>query len=514
MGRVVFMTKILLTWLGNADIESSQQGSGGNLGPVAGAVVDRNYKKVYILSDFSKQITSRYKKWLETVTTAKATVRNVKLKDPMDFGIVYEFARQLIIDVNKSHKAEDIVFDLSPGTPAMAAVWIILAKTRFPQVELIESSIRDERGNYYVRSVSVPFDISAEPIIDMLWKHDENLNLLFQGLPPKAPDFPEIIHKCKKMKRVIGMARLAAIRNVPVLLLGESGTGKELIAKAIHTESLRRNESISPLNCGAIVPTLMESELFGHVRGSFTGAVKDKSGLFRKTCGGTIFLDEIADLELSLQVKLLRVIQEKEVQPVGDEKLYKVDVRIIAATHKNLIDEVAKGNFREDLFYRLAVAIIHIPPLRERGADINYLVDYYMTKINEEFAQQPCYNGPKKIAPNAQIILRNYHWPGNVRELENTLKRAALWSPGSTIKKQDILDSIVTVKSKADSDLLNQPLGPHLNINKIIDDVAKHYLNRALQESGGNKTMASKLIGLPNHQTFTNWMKKHKVTGQ
>lgn len=194
------MTKILLTWLGTTDIESSQQGSGGNLGPIAGAVLDRNYKKVYILSDFSKQITHRYKKWLETITTAKTTVRNVKLKDPMDFGIVYEFARQLIIDVNKSYKAENIVFDLSPGTPAMAAVWIILAKTRFPQIELIESSIQDERGNYHVRSASVPFDISAEPIIDMLWKHDENLNLLFQSLPPKTPAFPEIIYKCEKME--------------------------------------------------------------------------------------------------------------------------------------------------------------------------------------------------------------------------------------------------------------------------------------------------------------------------
>ena len=508
------MTKILLTWLGNTDIESSQQGSGGNLGPIAGAVVDRNYKKVYILSDFSKQITGRYKKWLEDVTKAKVTVRNVKLEDPMDFGVVYKCARQLTVDVHNGHKAEDIVFDLSPGTPAMAAVWIILAKTRFPQVELIESSIQDDKGVYHVRTASVPFDISAEPIIDVLWKHDENLKLLLQSLPPKTPAFPEIIYKCEKMERVVTMARLAAIRNVPVLLLGESGTGKELLANAIYRESLIRDKSFSPINCGAIVPTLMESEFFGHVKGSFTGAVKDKLGLFRKTDGGTIFLDEIADLESSLQVKLLRVIQEKKVQPVGDEKSYEVDVRIIAATHKNLIDEVAKGNFRKDLFYRLAVAIIHIPPLRERGADINYLVGYHMAKINEEFAQQPCYNGPKKIAANAQIILRNYHWPGNVRELENTLKRAALWSPGSTIKKQDILDSIVTIKSEADSDLLNQQLGPHLNINKIIDGVAKHYLSRALRESGGNKTMASKLIGLPNHQTFTNWMKKHKVTGQ
>ncbi|MBI9017057.1 MAG: sigma 54-interacting transcriptional regulator [Phycisphaerae bacterium] len=506
------MAKILLTWLGVTDINSSKQDSGGNLGPIAGAVIDRKYKTVFILSDFAKPVSNKYKKWLKSTAKVTAIIRNVDLKDPMDFGSIYEFARQLVIDVCKEYIAEDIVFDLSPGTPAMAAVWIILGKTIFPQVELIESSMQDKKGNYHVRTTSVPFDISAAVIMDMLSNPDEKLKLMAQSLPPKTADFPEIIYKCKKMERVIAMARLAAVRNVPVLILGESGTGKELVAQAIHTESLRGNKKFGEINCGALSPSLVESELFGHVKGSFTGATKDKEGLFCVNKGGTLFLDEIGDLDLSLQVKLLRVIQEKKVVPVGSGDSCKVDVRIIAATHRDLMGDVANGKFREDLFYRLAVAVICIPPLRERGGDIDSLTDFFMAKINDEFGdEQPCYKGPKKISHNARIMLRNHQWPGNIRELQNTLMRAAIWSTGETIKKQDILNSIIQIRSKSDIDLLNQSLGPHFEIKNIVDIIVKHYFSRALKASGGNKTVASRLVGLPNHQTFTNWMKKHKV---
>jgi transcriptional regulator with PAS, ATPase and Fis domain len=505
------MQKVLLTWLGVTDIKSSQQECRGNLGPIAGAITDRNYKQAYILSDFPKQATSGYKKWLENTTSAKASIRNVTLKDPMNFGSVYDYAKQMVIEIQNSHKEENIVFAISPGTPAMAAVWIILSKTLFPHVELIESSIQDDKGNYHVRTASIPFEISAERVMDMLREPDEKLNLLFQNLPPKKHNFPEIIYKCEKMERVVTLARHAAVRNVPVLLLGESGTGKEMIAKIIYTQSLRADKIFVSVNCGAVSPNLIESELFGHVKGGFTGAVSDKDGRFMQANTGTLFLDEIGDLDFDLQVKFLRAIQENEVCPVGSNKLCKVDVRIIAATHKDLIDEVAKGKFRSDLFYRLGVAIIHIPPLRERGKDIDYLIDYYMVRINEEFARQPYYKGPKEISSAGRIALRNHHWPGNVRELENTLKRAAMWTPGSIIDKQDILDSIISIKYSADSDVLNQPLGSHLKINELLDKVAKHYLVRAWKESGGNKSRAAELIGLGSHQTFDDWIRKYHI---
>jgi transcriptional regulator with PAS, ATPase and Fis domain len=505
------MAKILLTWLGVTDLKSSRQETGGHLGPIAGAVTERGYKNVYILSCHSKTDDSNYIKWLKSVTSVNAVIKNVTIKHPMDFDSIYETAKQFTFEIEKTHKAVEPVFALSPGTPAMAAAWIILSKTLFLQAELIESSVQDAKGDYQVRTASVPFDISAERVIDMLRGPDEKLNMLFQNLPPKKDRFPEIVYKCEKMERAITLARHAAIRNVPVLLLGESGTGKEMIAKVIYTQSLRADKKFVALNCGAVSPNLIESELFGHTAQAFTGAKTRKDGRFTQADKGTLFLDEIGDLDFDLQVKLLRAIQEKEICPVGDSKSYKIDVRIIAATHKNLINEVAKGNFRSDLFYRLGVAIIHIPPLRERGKDIDYLIEYYMAIINEEFATQPNYKGPKKISPAARIVLRNYQWPGNVRELENTLKRAAMWAPDSTIDKQDMLDSIIPVISKDDCDLLNRPLGPNFNIDSIIDEVARHYLQRALKEAGGNKSRAAALIGLENHQNFTNWMKKHNV---
>jgi transcriptional regulator with PAS, ATPase and Fis domain len=505
------MQKVLLTWLGVTDINASRQKSGGTLGPIAGAIKDRNYKQAYILSDFPKQATDGYKKWLENTTSAKAGIRNVTLKDPMDFGSIYGYAKEMAIELRNSHKEENVVFAISPGTPAMAAVWVILAKTLFSRVELIESSMRDDKGNYHVRTASVPFEISAEYVIGMLRDSDEKLKVLFQNLPPKTDQFPEIIYKCEKMEKVVTLARYAAVRNVPVLLLGESGTGKEMIAKIIYTQSLRANKPFVPVNCGAVSPNLIESELFGHIKGGFTGAVNDRKGRFQEADGGTLFLDEIGDLDFDLQVKLLRAIQENEIYPVGGNKPFKIDVRIIAATHKNVIDEVAKGNFRSDLFYRLGVAIIHIPPLRERGKDIDCLIDYYMARINDEFAKQVCYQGPKEISSAGRIALRNHHWPGNVRELENTLKRAAMWTPDSTIDKQDILDSIIAINPQIDSDILNQPLGSDLKINELIDKVAKHYLVRAWKESGGNKSRAAELIGLGSHQTFDTWMKKYNV---
>ena len=511
-----FMAKILLTWLGVTDIKSSRQETGGQLGPIAGAVTERGYKHVYILSCHSKKDDSHYKKWLKSVASANVVIENVNIKHPMDFGSIYDISKKFTTELEKKYKGGELVFALSPGTPAMAAVWIILAKTLFFQAELIESSIQDDQGNYPVRTASTPFDISAERMVDMLLNRDENLKQLMFSLPPRSKDSPDIIHRCSQMKRAIALARHAAIRNVPVLLLGESGTGKELFAELIHHESLRARSTAArkpvAVNCGAFSPELIESELFGHVKGAFTGAIGDKKGCFRRADKGTLFLDEIGDLNFDLQVKLLRAIQEKEITPLGSNKPAKnIDVRIIAATHKNLIEEVAKGNFREDLFYRLAVAIIHIPPLRERGKDINLLIDYYMGRINKEFAKQPDYKGPKGISPAARINLRNYPWPGNVRELENTLKRAAMWTMDPNIDRQDILDSIIPIVSKDDYNLLNRPLGPHLKVDDIIDEVVRHYLKRALKETGGNKTRASRLIGLDNHQNFTNRMKKHKV---
>ena len=319
----------------------------------------------FLLSDYDEKAVGPYLKWLKARTTTRIEVVHERLSGPTQFGEIYEAAvRGVQRAIGDGQREVALTFHLSPGTPAMAAVWILLGKTRFP-AELIESS--KEHG---VRTASVPFDISADFIPDLLREQDERLRQGSAGEPPEAPEFADIIHRSRVMARLIQRARRVAVRNVPVLIEGESGTGKEMLARAIHRASPRRDRPFIAVNCGAIPAELVESELFGHEKGAFTGAEEPRKGYFEAADGGTLFLDEIGELPAPAQVKLLRVIQEGEVVRLGATKPLKVDVRIIAATNRTLTEEIAAGRFREDLFYRLAVAVLKIPPLRERTGDL------------------------------------------------------------------------------------------------------------------------------------------------
>ena len=312
------------------------------------------------------------------------------------------------------------------------------------------------------------------------------------------------------MARVITKARLVAPRSVPILLEGESGTGKELLARAIHRASTRRNEPFTAVNCGALPVELAESELFGHERGSFTGADRRKTGYFEAANRGTLFLDEIGELPLPAQVKLLRTLQEGEVLRVGSTSPVKVDVRVIAATNRTLSEEIAKGRFREDLFYRLAVATLFLPPLRARLGDLNLLLDRLLQQVNEEHAQQPGYER-KNISSSARNVIHAHSWPGNVRELLNTLHRAALWTPGPTIKAEDVREALLPVIRRKEASILDRPLGDGLKLPDLLAEVARHFLERALEETQGNKSQAARLVGLSSYQTFTNWLSKYGV---
>lgn len=397
-----------------------------------------------------------------------------------------------------------MTFHLSPGTPAMAAVWILIAKTRFP-AKLIESS--KEHG---VRVASLPFDISADFIPDLLRKPDQTLERLAAGLPAEAPEFDDIIHRSQVMQRVILKTRRIAPRSIPVLIEGESGTGKELFAHAIHAASPRRDKPFVAINCGAIPAELVEAELFGHEKGAFTGAAAARVGYFEAAHTGTIFLDEIGELPKEMQVKLLRTLQEGEVRRIGAATPRKVDVRIIAATNRNLIEEVSAGSFRENLFYRLAVAVIKLPPLREREGDVSLLIDQFLDRINRESSSEPGYK-QKKISASARNLLLRHSWPGNVRELQNTLTRAAVWSLDEELGEEDIREALLPVppSNKGKNDILNQPLTHDIDLPSIIHTVAVHYLERALEKNNGNKTKTAKTLGLPSYQTLTNWLKKY-----
>jgi transcriptional regulator with PAS, ATPase and Fis domain len=311
------------------------------------------------------------------------------------------------------------------------------------------------------------------------------------------------------MERLLRRARRVAFRNVPVLIEGESGTGKELLAKAIHRASPRKCKPFIAVNCGAIPPSLIESEFFGVEKGAATG-VAAREGYFEAADGGTLFLDELGELPLPDQVKLLRVLQESEITRVGARNPKRIDVRIVAATNRSIVAEVAAGRFREDLFYRLAVAILKLPPLRDRSGDIGLLVDEFLGHVNREARSEPGYM-EKKLSAGARNLLLGHTWPGNVRELALTIKRAAIWSEDETITTEDVREALLEAPSSRRSEILGRPLGPTLNLPELLAEVARHYLQRALEESGGNKTRAAGLVGLPSYQTFTNWLERHRV---
>ena len=501
------MKRILICWIGNTDLRASEGVEDIGVGPIAQALESRECDEAVFITDYPNTRVKPYIQWAKKRTATSIKLHREKLTSPTNFGEIYEAAvRVCNAALDQYGDQAELTFHLSPGTPAMAAVWIILAKTRFP-AELIESS-RD----HGVQTVSVPFDISAEFLPDLLRKPDAQLRSVSEEKPTETANFEHVIYRSKVMERVVDKAQRAAVRNIPVLIEGESGTGKELFARAIHQQSPRKDAPFIAVNCGAIPHELAESELFGHEKGAFTGANAQRKGHFEEANGGTLFLDEIGELSQDAQVRLLRVLQEGEVVRLGSSKPIQLNARIIAATNRNLIEEVGAGRFREDLFYRLAVAYFKLPPLRDRKGDLGILIDYLLKQINQESEEQPGFKH-KNISAGAKNLLLNHHWPGNIRELQNTLRRAMLWTDRESITKQDIEEALLPAFHNKNDGILNRPLGAGFSLSDLIGEVAKHYLARALEEaSKGTKKEAAELVGLPNYQTFTNWAKRHGVT--
>ena len=319
-----------------------------------------------------------------------------------------------------------------------------------------------------------------------------------------------------QMKKIYELAKKVAPSSSTVLILGESGTGKEVLAKYIHFCSKRKGPFIT-INCAAIPEELLEAELFGYEKGAFTGAIKSKPGKFEIANKGTLFLDEIGDLSLKLQAKLLRVIQEKQVERLGSDHSIKVDVRILAATNKDLEKEVQEGRFREDLFFRLNVIPIKLPPLRERKEDIPLLIQFFLKRICEREGIEE-----KKFTSQAIKALLNYPWPGNIRELENFIERVVILSENNIIGVEDL--SLSTLSSKLqireslteDKDMLIKYLSlPQISengieLNKLLKEIEVYYLKKALELSKGVKTKAAKLLGL-NRTTFIEKLKKYNL---
>ncbi len=348
--------------------------------------------------------------------------------------------------------------------------------------------------------ISKPFDIEELKIqirkaLDIRGMQ-EQIDLLTEELESKTGKV--IIGNSLKMKEVLDLVDRVAKSNATVIITGESGTGKELIANAIHFNSDRKDKPYVKVNCGAIPENLVESELFGHVKGAFTGAVASKSGRFERAHKGTVLLDEVGELTPAVQVKLLRVLQEKEIERIGSTETLKVDVRVLAATNKDLNKMVEEGSFREDLYYRLNVIPIELPPLRERSEDIPELINYFLEKFCKEMGKDKM-----KIGEEAIELLRTYEWKGNIRELENIIERLVILSQNNVITIKDLPKDIQIKDINVEEFEL-----PQRGIN--LEEVEKSLILQALNISNNNQTKAAQLLGISRH-TLIYRMEKYKI---
>lgn len=353
--------------------------------------------------------------------------------------------------------------------------------------------------------VSKPF--SPEEVLLCLRKAEERENLrrenrvLRQEIQNSAK-FENILSKSPQMAAIFRTIAKVADYKTTVLVTGESGVGKELVARALHSRSSRRGGPFVAINCGAIPEALLESELFGHKKGAFTDAVSDRKGLFEEASGGTLFLDEIGELPLQLQVKLLRVLEDERIRRLGETKDLQVDVRIVAATHRDLAAEARAGRFREDLFYRLNVLHIHVPPLRDRREDIALLVEYFVERNNQRLG-----TNISGLDGEARRLLYEYAWPGNVRELENTVERAMVLADGSKIMAAELPERIRDVRDPVKLQLASG----ELSIKKTTRYIEEVLIRRALHKTKGNRTRAADLLEI-SHRALLYKIKDYGVT--
>jgi DNA-binding NtrC family response regulator len=480
-------------------------------GPLKTAVSREQFGEVHLLSNYPAIVHKPFATWLGR----KPVIHSVELADPTEYTKLFEVSNRVLAQVTQQPRVrgdQELCILLSPGTPAMAVVWVLLGASRYPA-----KFFQTYRGE--LREAKMPTHLFEGIVPDLIRDRDIAFSNLAAKSPQEVQGFEEIIGNCQVIREAVGRAQRAALRDVSVLLQGESGTGKELFAQAIHKASPRKEGPFRWINCAAIPKELLESELFGHVKGGFTGAEKDRPGMFAEADSGTLFLDEIGECDPQLQAKLLRVLQpppgkgpcHRVFRPVGGTKDVTSDVRIVAATNRDLQREIKAGRFREDLYYRLAVITLRLPPLRERRPDIPLLVDSFFEQINKDFArQEPGYNH-KRISPTAMEFVKRYAWPGNVRQLYNALVQAAVMADGETLKRQDLVAAIGGVRDDFDLNVLEQPLGNGFNLEEHLKTIQGHYLRRGMEEARGNKTQAARLLGIPHYQTLDAQLDRLKV---
>jgi two-component system response regulator PilR (NtrC family) len=391
----------------------------------------------------------------------------------------------------------DLLREVKEARPSVAFVMITAYTSTKSAVDALKAGAFDY--------IAKPFDIEELKIIvgkavERKELEDENLHL--RSALEERFTFSNIIGRSPKMQEIFSIVQRIAKTQSTVLISGESGTGKELIARAIHYNSGRRGKFVS-INCGALPETLLESELFGHERGAFTGAIREKRGLFAEAERGTIFLDEIGETSLAMQIKLLRVLQERVVRKVGSNIEAPVDVRVLAATNRDLSDSIQKGTFREDLFYRINVIPITLPPLRQRREDIPLLVDHFITKFGRNLGLPQ-----KRISSDAMRAIEKYPWPGNVRELENVIERMIALEPADVLTTKSLPEQVLLGGSIPDVTFELPPDG--ISLQDHLEAIGKIFMLKALERTGGVQTQAAELLRM-SFRSFRYYAKKYDL---
>ena len=364
----------------------------------------------------------------------------------------------------------------------------VLMITAYGSVDTAVEAMKIGAYDYITKPFSMDeLILTVKRLVEMRDLEDENIYL--KEKIEERYDFSGIIGRSEKMQDIFEKIRIIAPTDTTVLITGESGTGKELVANAIHFNSPRKNEAFIKVSCAALPETLLEAELFGHERGAFTGALKQKKGRFELAHKGTLFLDEIGEINQTVQVKLLRALQEREFERLGGTNTINVDVRIIGATQRDLKKEVQKGNFREDLYYRLNVVPVQLPPLRDRKEDILLLMEHFL-KLYSKHMNKPL----KGMSIEAREFILKYDFPGNIRELENAIRRAVTLSRDKDIQPWDLPEDICTICR--DSGKMGERLNYSETLPTAISLFEKQYIARVLEETKGNKTLASKVLGI------------------
>jgi two-component system response regulator HydG len=437
-----------------------------------------------------------HRQMLEAVLAAEeyAVTHAVDGRQAVD-AVEAKFYDLILMDIRMNRmggiEALKLIKEVSPAIP-------IIIMTAYASVNTAVDALKSGAYDYMTKPLDVDeLKIHVKKALSHFQLEQENL-FLKERLATQF-DFSKIIGRSKPMLKMYETLSLVAPSDATVLISGESGTGKELVANAIHQNSPRKNNSFIKVNCAALPETLLESELFGHEKGAFTGATTQKKGRFAHAHTGTIFLDEIAEMSPATQVKILRVLQEKEFEPLGSSKTVKVDIRIIAATNRVLEDEIENGNFREDLYYRLNVVSVRIPLLRERKDDILLLADYFLKKYSDKNKKMI-----KGFAPRTIDLLMRHPWPGNVRELENAVERSVILAREEVLSPEYLPDAIKELDKGESGDSHDFSAGQSLK------SVEKQMILRTLEDTNGNRTHAADILGI-SRRTLQLKLKKYNI---